>query len=91
MHEVGRSSPVSPHEAAEEALAAVACTPTPNPENHAFLRRFDLSVWQGVLPEKFVSQSEVELWEARVHEKVQVLLSEKQEQMKHEANQYTPF
>ena len=65
MHEVGRSSPASPHEAAEEALAAVACAPTPNPENHAFLRRFDLSVWQGVLPEKFVSQNEVELWEAR--------------------------
>ena len=51
------------------------------------IRVMDVKVWQGPLPERFVSKDDVQFWEQQVHNRVQVLLSEKQEQMKWEANQ----
>ena len=88
LHVAGRSSPVLSCSAAEESLAAATCGASSGQDGSSpsIVRGFDLKVWEGMLPEKFVNKDDVDLWEARVQEKVHVLLSEKQEQMKMEAN-----
>ena len=79
---------IAPHDSSSAHSSGLASGSNPGPAqpDPGTVRLMQMQVWQGPLPEKFVSKEEVMYWEQQVHSRVQVLMEEKQEQMKAEAN-----
>ena len=73
---------IAPHDSGSSHSSGLASAqPAPNT-----IQIIHTKVWQGPLPERFYSHEDVMYWEQQVQSRVQVLLEEKQEQTKTEAN-----
>ena len=79
---------IAPHDSSSAHSSGLASGSNPGPAQPepGTIQFMQMQVWQGPLPDKFVSKEEVMYWEQQVHSRVQVLMEEKQEQMKAEAN-----